>query len=279
MAAIGKAILVAMSVVSATLLVSADLTPAHAQDSCADLNLGGSKDEIHAALEDALNNAKDASNGGLGNEIWATLVDRDGVVCAVAFTGHDRNQQWLGSRVLSAQKANTATSFNLPEGHSDIVDALSTANLFTQVQPGGFLYGLQHGNPVNTSAAYGGDPANYGTTSDPMVGLRIGGINVVGGGLALYNSNGDKRGGLGVDGDTSCADHNIAWRTRHELQLDKLSSGGVRGLSAAPRQDNIIYDIPNDEQHPAIDTSASGFGHPLCGFGEEAIAPTLPATE
>jgi uncharacterized protein GlcG (DUF336 family) len=268
-----------MSVMSATLLIGVVLTPAHAQDSCADLGLGGSKDEIHAALEDALNDARDASNGGLDNEIWGTLVDRDGVVCAVAFTGNDRNQQWPGGRVLSAQKANTATSFNLPEGHSDFVDALSTANLFTQVQPGGFLYGLQHSNPVDTSAAYRGDPANYGTTSDPMVGLRIGGINVVGGGLALYNSNGDKRGGLGVDGDTSCADHNIAWRTRHELHLDKLSSGGVTGLSPAPRQDNIIYDIPDDEQHPAIDTSDSGFGHPLCGFGEEAIALTLPATE
>jgi uncharacterized protein GlcG (DUF336 family) len=279
MATIGKTILVAMSVMSATLLVGAELAPAHAQDSCADLNLGSSKDDIHAALENALNNAKDASNGGMQNEIWGTLVDRDGVVCAVAFTGNDRNQQWPGSRVLSAQKANTATSFSLPEGHSAIVDALSTANLFTQVQPGGFLYGLQHSNPVDTSVAYRGDPASYGTTSDPMVGSRIGGINVVGGGLALYNTNGDKRGGLGVDGDTSCADHNIAWRARHELQLDRLSSGGVRGLSAAPRQDNIIYDIPSDEQHPAIDTSPSGFGHPLCGFGEEAIAPTLPATE
>ena len=40
----------------------------------------------------------------------------------------------------------------------------------------------------------------------------------------------------------------------------------------------ILYDVPDHNQHPAIDTSASGFGHPLCGFGEETIAPNLPPT-
>ena len=33
---------------------------------------------------------------------------------------------------------------------------------------------------------YGGNPANNGQSNDPMVGGRIGGINVFGGGLALY---------------------------------------------------------------------------------------------
>ena len=55
--------------------------------------------------------------------MWATVVDRDGVVCAVAFTGDDRGDQWPGSRVISAQKANTANAFSLPGL------ALSTANL------------------------------------------------------------------------------------------------------------------------------------------------------
>ena len=42
------------------------------------------------------------------------------------------------------------------------------------------------------------------------VALRLlGGINVFGGGLALYNSDGRLLGGLGVSGDSSCADHNI----------------------------------------------------------------------
>ena len=51
-----------------------------------------------------------------------------------------------------------------------------------------------------------------------------------GGGLALYNSSRDVVGGLGASGDTSCADHNIAWRVRHALNLDFLAGvGGVSG--------------------------------------------------
>ena len=250
---------------------------ARADDRCADLGLGN-KSAIHTALKAALTAATNSANGGLGNEMWGTVVDRDGVVCAVAFTGTGRNSQWPGSRVISAQKANTASSFNLPGGQGGTVDALSTANLWTQVQPGGSLYGLQHSNPVDTETAYRGNPGNYGTTNDPMVGRRIGGVNVFGGGLALYNAQGDKVGAVGVSGDTSCADHNIAWRTRHGLNLDKLTSGNVSGLSPAPLQDNILYDVPDNNQHPAIDTSTSGFGHPLCGFGEDTIADDLPPT-
>ena len=116
---------------------------------------------------------------GLNNHMWGTIVDRDGVVCAVAFTGSDRQQQWPGSRVISAQKANTANSFSLP-GLS-----LSTANLYTAVQPGGSLFGLQESNPVATDVAYGGNPGQFGQKNDPMVGGHIGGVNVFGGGLAL----------------------------------------------------------------------------------------------
>jgi uncharacterized protein GlcG (DUF336 family) len=47
-----------------------------------------------------------------------------------------------------------------------------------------------------------------------MVGKQLGGGIVFGGGLALYSDN-DVVGGLGVSGDTSCADHNIAWRVLH----------------------------------------------------------------
>lgn len=68
--------------------------------------------------------------------MWATIVDRDGVVKTVAFSGSNRGEQWPGSRIISAQKSNTANAFSLPEL------ALSTANLFSAVQPGGSLYGL-----------------------------------------------------------------------------------------------------------------------------------------
>lgn len=92
----------------------------------------------------------------------------------------------------------------------------STANLYHNVQPGGFLFGLQESNPVNTDVAYAGPSFFYGTAFDPMVGRKIGGVNVFGDGLALYR-NGKIIGAVGVSGDTSCADHNIAWKTRKLL--------------------------------------------------------------
>ena len=221
-----------------------------------------------SALRSALNAAQSQSNGGFGLEMWATVVNRDGVVCAVAFSGNNRGDQWPGSRVISAQKANTANAFSLP-GLS-----LSTANLYRAVQPGGSLFGLQASNPVNTDVAYGGNPANNGQSNDPMVGGRIGGVNVFGGGLALYNSTGKLMGAIGVSGDSSCADHNIAWRTRNTLNLDYVPAG-VSGDSA--RQDNIVYDITSQAgQMPG--TSTSGWGHPACSGDATSIAKTLPAT-
>src|SRR5580692_2614897 len=142
---------------------------------------GGSKSQAcaglpsHNSLKTALENARAQANGGFNLDMWATVVNRDGVVCAVAFTGSNRGSQWPGSRVISAQKANTANAFSLPGL------ALSTANLYAAVQPGGTLYGLQHSNPVDTDVAYGGNPANNGQPNDPMVGGRIGGVNVFGG--------------------------------------------------------------------------------------------------
>jgi hypothetical protein len=139
---------------------------------------------------------------------------------------------------------------------------LSTANLYSAVQPGGSLYGLQHSNPVDPAVAYTGQATLFGTRNDPMVGDRIGGVNVFGGGLALYTSGGVKVGGVGVSGDTSCTDHMVAWRVRHTLNLDHLGAvGGVSGDATHP--DDIIFDIkPNPDGGTGI--SAGGFGHPTC---------------
>src|ERR1700723_1283233 len=133
----------------------------------------------HEELQTALESARHQSNGGFNLDMWGTVVNRDGIVCAVAFTGADRGSQWPGSRVISAQKANTANAFSLT------ALALSTADLYSAVQPGGSLFGLQASNPVDVSVAYRGDPDDYGTAKDPMIGGRIGGVNVFGGGLAL----------------------------------------------------------------------------------------------
>jgi uncharacterized protein GlcG (DUF336 family) len=220
-------------------------------------------------LQSALAQATAGSNGGFGLNMWASVVNRDGIVCAVAFTGQNRGEQWPGSRVISAQKANTANAFSLPGL------ALSTANLYSAVQPGGSLFGLQESNPVNTEVAYRGSAANFGRHSDPMVGGRIGGVNVFGGGLALYNSDHKLVGAVGVRGDSSCADHNIAWRTRNNLGLDYVP-GGVSGDSARP--DNIVYDItPHPGQMPGV--SASGWGHPVCSVAAVTISKALPAAK
>jgi uncharacterized protein GlcG (DUF336 family) len=231
------------------LVVAAGPVHADPRSDCKDL-------PSHADLKAALTSARTQANGGFNLDMWGTLVNRDGVVCAVAFTGDDRGEQWPGSRVISAQKANTANAFSLPGL------ALSTANLYTAVQPGGSLFGLQHSNPVDTGVAYGGNAQNYGQSNDPMVGKKIGGVNVFGGGLGLYNNDGTLVGAVGVSGDSSCADHFIAWRTRDTLNLDHVP-GGVSGDPARP--DNIVF-AAGPWQHP----------HCLDAATEDNIAANLP---
>lgn len=221
----------------------------------------------HTQLRDALRAAVSAEGTGLNLNMWATIVDRDGTVCAVAYSGSSRGSQWLGSRVISAQKANTANAFSLDSssaGNSSGAASglsLSTANLYTAVQPGGSLFGLQESNPINTEVAYAGPASKFGASDDPMVGHRVGGVNVFGGGLALYTREKTLVGAVGVSGDTSCADHRIAWRVRNALVLDYLS--GVGGVSGdAERPDNIVFDIDRSG------VSFGGFGHPSCGVGD-----------
>lgn len=222
-------------------------------------------DQLKAALDQAVGEPNPTGNAGLNLHMWATVVDRNGVVVAVAFSGPDEDDQWPGSRVISAQKANTANNFSL-----QVPFALSTANLYAATQPGGSLFGLQEANPTNEAVAYGGNTADYGTTSDFMVGKRIGGTNVFGGGFALYDAAGNIVGGLGVSGDTSCADHAIGWKTRFFLNLDNVPGGVADGGA----DDNIIYDID------ASGASAGGFGHPNCldPAAEAAVAASLPAS-
>jgi hypothetical protein len=240
---------------------------------------GGNCSFLHGGWNALKNDLKKSvgvtGNGGLGNNMWATVVDNSGIVCAVAFSGNDFTSQWLGSRAISAQKANTGNAFSLGLGARGTVIALSSANLYSAVQPGGSLFGLQASNPVDTDVAYGNQPGvgptdpppinagTFGTPQDPLVGQRVGGINVFGGGLALY-VGGKRVGGLGVSGDTSCTDHMVAWWTRGLLKLAGFSGvGGVSGDSARP--DNIIFDIAvNTVGVGAIGVSAGGFGHPTC---------------
>jgi uncharacterized protein GlcG (DUF336 family) len=213
----------------------------------------------HRELQAALEFARNTPNGGFNLDMWAAVVDRSGKVVAVAFTGEKEGDQWQGSRVISAQKANTGNAFSLPQL------ALSSANLYASAQPGGTLFGLQESNPVDPDVAYSGNVNDFGTDRDPMIGRRIGGINVFGGGFALYASDGTLIGGIGVSGDASCADHNIGWKVRDRLGLDFVPAG-----VSATGDDNIIYDLD------ANDHSPSGFGHPECFPASTAIGVALP---
>ena len=209
----------------------------------------------YGALQSALrnvvppNSSATTPNGGLGFPMWLTVVDGSGRVCAVTTSlvnGDVTSDIWLGSRIISAQKANTANSF------STGALSLSTANLYSAVQPGGSLFGLQESNPVDAGVAYDGLASRFGTPFDPIVGKRIGGLNVFGGGLTLYRA-GRKIGALGVSGDTSCTDHVVAYKVR-----------AVLGLGAAPGGlDKMLQDItPNPQGGAGVSTS--GFGHPTC---------------
>jgi uncharacterized protein GlcG (DUF336 family) len=209
----------------------------------------------HDELREALTRARRADNGGFDLDMWGTVVSRSGTVCAVAFTGESSASQWPGSRAISAQKANTANAFSLP------TLALATANLYSATQPGGSLFGLQESNPVNAALAYAGPASAWGQANDPLVGQRMGGVNVFGGGLALYNAQGELVGALGVSGDSSCADHAIAWRTRNALALDYVPAGvGPEGV------DQISFD--GDWKQP----------HCVNAAKEDAVVKSLPPT-
>jgi uncharacterized protein GlcG (DUF336 family) len=162
-------------------------------------------------------------NGGLfkPNMMWSAIVDRQGILCSVIKTG----DAWPGSRAIAIAKAETANDF------SNDKLALSTANLYGPTQPGGSLYGLNNSNPFNPFY----NQITQGGGLGSGVNLNPGGIITFGGGVALY-SNGQVIGGLGVSGDTSCADHAIAFRMRRYAGFD-----GTPGGAGA---DNIAYYAP-----------------------------------
>lgn len=255
----------AIALASLVTVFAAQAAPTNPPNDCAGL-------PDSATLETALKAAAAATNGGFGLPMWGTVVNRYGVVCAVATTASTMDGAWLNSRVISAQKAYTANGFSLPGL------AIASAQLFSAVQPGGSLYGLQHSNPVDPRVVYRGDSTKYGTTTDPMLGLKPGGINVFGGGLALY-AGATKLGAVGVSGDSSCADHNIAWRVRNELSkvggtvtVTNSVPAGLRTAQVGTTTQPVAVSGQGDD---GIMYGSTGFQHALCGNTEPA--QTLPA--
>ena len=189
-------------------------------------------------LKTELGTAATQDSTGLNNNYWAVVVNREGTVCAVAYSGTQRDSQWLLSRQIAAAKAFTANGLSLDSA------PISTAMLYPWVQPGAPgnpLFGLAGGNPVSPEAAYEGAYHLFGTRNDPMIGRRVGGTITFGGGLGLYNGT-DAIGGLGLSGDTACADHSTAWRLRVRLSLEP-SEGDDRITLG----DNDHPSCPNDD--------------------------------
>jgi uncharacterized protein GlcG (DUF336 family) len=196
----------------------------------------------HEALRSQLVAADAADSSGLKNHYWAVVVNREGVVCAVAFSGASADSQWLLSRQIAAAKAFTANGLSLDSA------PLSTAQLYPWVQPGAPanpLFGLAAGNPVSAEDAYQGQFPQFGTRNDPMVGRRVGGTITFGGGLGLYAGT-NAIGGLGLSGDTACADHSTAWRLRILL-----------GMAPTVGDDRITLD-PTAHPHCPNDSGTVG---------------------
>lgn len=172
------------------------------------------------------------ANGGIfkPNRMWSAVVDRSGKLCSVIKIF----DAWPGSRAIAIAKASTANDF------SNSALALSTANLYAPTQPGGSLYGLNNSNPFNPNFLAQGSGANS----------VVGGIITFGGGVALYQG-GKVIGGLGVSGDSSCADHAIAYRMRRNAGFD-----GIPGGLGPGKTDNIDYAKKG--------TAPTGFQQPHC---------------
>jgi uncharacterized protein GlcG (DUF336 family) len=194
-------------------------------------------------------NEQEAGGLASGKAEWAAMVNRGGVLCAIAVSMPDPGQAWVGSQGIAKAKAFTANAFS-----TDAV-AMSTARLYTLTQPGHSLFGIASGNPL--------DPACLSTPEDKRgLGKLCGGSIAFGGGVPLYKGN-RRVGGLGLSGDTACADHEIAKRLRSALGLDPPTG---------PRADEIQYrgvDPPSVFRHPlCINTFRDGKK-----LGDEALLP------
>jgi uncharacterized protein GlcG (DUF336 family) len=189
---------------------------------------------LAALLTSAPGSGGDA--GGLfhGARMWGTIVNRDGAICSFATNQTDPTQVWPGSQAIAKAKAYTANAFSLDSL------ALSTARLYTFTQPGHSLWSLGQSNLWDPG--FIAAPSGQGGGKNQIAA----GLIFFGGGVPIYNSSGKIIGGLGISGDTSCTDHEIAKRVRNLANLNP--PGGML-------VDDITYSSAD---------GASVFTHPLC---------------
>jgi uncharacterized protein GlcG (DUF336 family) len=166
--------------------------------------------------------------------MWGAIVNRNGELCTYATSTADPTQVWPGSQAIAKAKAYTANAFSLDSL------ALSTARLYTFTQPGHSLWSLGQSNLFEPK--FLAPPSGQGGGREQIAG----GLIFFGGGVPLYDGEGKIIGGLGISGDTSCTDHEIAKRVRDLAGLNP--TGG-------PPVDDITYSSTD---------GASAFTLPLC---------------
>jgi uncharacterized protein GlcG (DUF336 family) len=183
-------------------------------------------------LSDAMHQADTAVVGDFNNPMWGVVVNRNGTVCAVAFSGSNAKSQWLVSRSIAASKAWTANGLSFGS------KLFATSQLFDLTQPNnpkGTLYGVGFGsNPEDAADIYKGPISAWGQggiVQDPLVGRRVGGFISFGGGVALVNNG--PIGALGVSGDSACRDDAYARKVREILKLAPAS--GADGTACVPK--------------------------------------------
>jgi uncharacterized protein GlcG (DUF336 family) len=213
---------------------------AQAQDACAGLPSAGQLRGflVNAATGTGIDGAlgEGTNAGGIfgGARMWGAVVNRQGELCAYTTSTEDPTQVWPISQAIAKAKAYTANSVSLDDF------TLSTARLYTLVQPGHSLYGVNQSNPFSPN--YLATPSQAMTAGSGHVAA---GIITFGGGVPLYR-DGRIVGGLGISGDTACADHEIAKRVRDLARLNPAGGALV---------DDIVYAEVDGE---------STFAHPLC---------------
>src|SRR5688572_30332888 len=177
--------------------------------------------------------------GGLfgGVRMWAAVVNRAGEVCSFVTSTDDPTQVWPGSQAIAKAKAYTANAFSLDATGGGF--PLSTARLYTFTQPGHSLNSLGQSNLWHPE--FNAPPSGQGGGRHDIAG----GLIFFGGGVALYQGT-RVIGGLGVSGDTACADHEIAKRVRDLAGLNPPGGALV---------DDITYSVPDG---PTV------FTHPRC---------------
>ena len=168
-----------------------------------------------------------------GVQTCALPIYRQGEICATAVATDDPASAWPGSQSISKAKAYTANAFSTDDA------PLSTARLYTLTQPGHSLWGVAQPNPFSPECLV--SPSD----SEKTKGKICGGAIAFGGGVPLYR-NQTRVGGLGVSGDTACADHEIAKRIRHAASLDPAKG-----------------EFADDITFSSVD-GPSQFSHPLC---------------